>query len=120
MPGRRIVTMCIFMMLDRDRSLQIDDRQQHEDKCLQSSGDQSEEHHRQRNEKWNERKENKYDHLLAKNIAEEAKRQRHDARCVADDFDWEIQETDDPGSSRRRPEMLDVADDALLFDPMKV
>src|SRR3954447_11440915 len=106
MAARRIVPVFIHVMLDRDRSLEIDDRQQHENECLQPSRDQPEEHHRKRDEKWNERKEDEDDHLFAEDVAEETKRQRHDAGKMADDLDWKIQKPNHPRSAGRSPEML--------------
>src|SRR3954463_8556792 len=116
MAARRIVPMFIDVMLDRDRTLEIDDRQQHENECLQPPGDQAEKHHRKGDEKWNERKEDEDDHLLAEDVAEEAKRQRHHAGKMADDLDWKIQNPNPRRSTGRRPEVLHVADDALVLD----
>src|SRR4051812_647977 len=120
MAARRIVPMFIDVMLDRDRTLEIDDRQQHENECLQPPGNQAEKHHRKGDEKWDERKEDEDDHLLAEDVAEEAKRQRHHAGKMADDLDWKIQEANDPGSPRRSPEVLHVTDDALLPDAVEM
>src|SRR3954466_16404753 len=120
MAARRIVPVFIHMVLDRDRSLKIDDRQQHENECLQPSRDQPEKHHRKGDEKWNERKEDEDDHLLAEDVAEETKRQRHHPRKVADDLDWKIQKPNHPGSTGRSPEVLHVADDALILDTVEM
>src|SRR6476646_355835 len=50
MPAWRVVSVRILVVFDGHCPLQVDDRQQHEDECLQSAGDQPEKHHRQRYE----------------------------------------------------------------------
>src|SRR5262245_61474217 len=59
---RRIVPVLVLMMFDGHRPLQVDDRQEDEDECLQTAGNQSQEHHRERNEKRDERNQDEDDH----------------------------------------------------------
>src|SRR3954469_14247684 len=120
MPARRVVPVRILVVFDGHCPLQIDDRQQHEDECLQPAGDHSEKHHRQRYKKRNERKQDEDDHLFAEDVAEETERQRHHAGAMADDLDREIQDADPPRRTGRRPEVLHIADDALGADAVEV
>ena len=47
---------------DGNRRLQVNGRQEHEDECLQTARDETEEHHRQRNDERNNAAEND-DHI---------------------------------------------------------
>ena len=120
MAVRRVVAVLVFRVLDGNRALKIDDRQEGEDVRLQPAGDQPQEHHRQRNQKRNQPGEDGDDQLLAEDVAEETQRQGHHPRQVADDLDDEHQRRHPHRGSRRQREVFHVIDDALLLDPLEV
>src|ERR1700730_16719739 len=101
----------VLFVLRRHRAAEVDHRQQDENEGLQRRGDNPKEHHRQRNNERNDAEQDQDDELFAKDVSEQAQRQRHHTREMADQLDDQHQRRQEHGGARRHREMLEVLDD---------